>query len=154
MVTKNNIDGKNLKRAICICNINVKRLYNQGYRKLGFVFNTDPHDKPGQHWIAMYCNLNKGEVNYWDSYGIKPSNEVKRLARRIIDQAKKIGLNVKFNINKNKHQYKNSECGVYSINFIVSQLEGNSFEDTVNNIIDDDNMWKKRRKYFVYENEI
>jgi len=137
-----------------ICNINVKRLYNQGYRKLGFVFNTDPHDKPGQHWIAMYCNLNKGEVNYWDSYGIKPSNEVKRLASRIIDQAKKIGLNVKFNVNKYKHQYKNSECGVYSINFIVSQLEGNSFEDTVNNIIDDDNMWKKRRKYFVYENEI
>lgn len=137
-----------------ICNINIVKLYNQGYRKLGFVFNTDPHDRPGQHWIAMYCDLNNKEVNYWDSYGIKPSDEVNRLAQRIIDQGKKLGINMKFKVNKYKHQYKNSECGVYSINFIVSQLEGNSFEDTVNNIIDDDRMWKKRRKYFVYENEI
>jgi hypothetical protein len=137
-----------------ICNINVKKLYNQGYKKLGFVFNTDPHDKPGQHWIAMYSNLDKNEVNYWDSYGIKPSKEVKRLAERIISQGRQLGLKIKFNVNKYKHQFKNSECGVYSINFIVSQLDGNSFEDTVNNIIYDDKMWEKRRKYFVYENEI
>jgi hypothetical protein len=55
-----------------ICNLNIKKLYNQGFKKIGFVFNTDPHDKPGQHWIAMYCDLNKPEVNYWDSFGIKP----------------------------------------------------------------------------------
>lgn len=133
-----------------ICNLNIKKLYNQGYKKIGFVFNTDPHDKPGQHWIAMYCDLNIPEVNYWDSYGIKPKKEINDLAKRIINQGGKLGLNVKYNINKNKHQYKNTECGVYSINFIVSQLEGNTFKNTVDNIINDDKMWEKRKNFFIH----
>ena len=36
-------------------------------------------------------------------------------------------LNVEYN--RNRHQFKNSECGVYSINFILRLLEGESFED-------------------------
>ena len=32
------------------------------------VVNTDPHTKPGSHWIAMYLN-NLGHCIYFDSYG-------------------------------------------------------------------------------------
>jgi len=31
------------------------------------VCNTDPHDKPGEHWIAMYIDGDRGE--YFDSFG-------------------------------------------------------------------------------------
>jgi len=37
-------------------------------RPLMLICNTDPHDKPGEHWIAMFLGENaKGE--YFDSYG-------------------------------------------------------------------------------------
>ena len=35
------------------------------------VSNTDPHDKPGEHWIAMYIDGERGE--YFDSFGRAPN---------------------------------------------------------------------------------
>ena len=35
------------------------------------VSNTDPHDKPGEHWIAMYFDGERGE--YFDSFGRPPN---------------------------------------------------------------------------------
>ena len=31
----------------------------RGKTKIGIIFNTDPHDKPGQHWISMFINIKK-----------------------------------------------------------------------------------------------
>jgi hypothetical protein len=47
-----------------------------------------------------------------------------------------------------RHQKKDTECGVYAVNFIVERLNGKSFEDIVNNIISDDEMNKKRETTF------
>ena len=38
-------------------------------RPLLLVCNTDPHDRPGEHWIAMYIDT-RGE--YFDSFGEEP----------------------------------------------------------------------------------
>jgi hypothetical protein len=38
---------------------------------VAMVCNTDPHDKPGQHWIAMYIS-DDGIGEYFDSYGQPP----------------------------------------------------------------------------------
>jgi hypothetical protein len=56
----------------------------------------------------------------------------------------------KFNIKYNKvqQQYKDSECGVYSVNFIIRLLEGESFDNICNNITYDDKMNKNRKIYF------
>ena len=34
------------------------------------VVNTDPHDKPGTHWVCLYAT--PPVVEYFDSYGMKP----------------------------------------------------------------------------------
>ena len=34
------------------------------------VINTDPHDKPGAHWVCVYSV--PPVVEYFDSYGMKP----------------------------------------------------------------------------------
>jgi hypothetical protein len=47
-----------------------------------------------------------------------------------------------------QHQFKNSECGVYSINFIVRLVSGESFDDIINNITNDDLMNENRKTYF------
>jgi hypothetical protein len=34
------------------------------------VINTDPHDKPGAHWVCLY--VTNAVVEYFDSYGLPP----------------------------------------------------------------------------------
>ena len=41
-------------------------------RPSAFVVNTDPSNKPGQHWVAIYITQN-GEGEYFDSYGQRPT---------------------------------------------------------------------------------
>lgn len=135
-----------------LCNINVKSLYRKGIRKIGVVFNLDKHNQSGSHWIAMFCNLSKSspEVNYWDSYGMTPPVEVHKLMNRLQKQAKEsLGITLKKQINKVRHQYKNTECGVYCIYFIISLLEGKKFKSVCSKIMDDDDMFEKRKQFFI-----
>lgn len=37
-----------------------------------FILNTDPHTKPGTHWIAVFVKSNS-EVEFFDSYGHAPN---------------------------------------------------------------------------------
>ena len=55
-------------------------------------------------------------------------------------------IDVRFN--KIQHQFKNTECGVYSMNFIIRLLNGETFDDIVNNITKDDEMNACRKEYF------
>ena len=50
--------------------------------------------------------------------------------------------------NNIQHQFKNSECGVYSINFIVRLVKGELFDEIINNITKDDKMNECRKTYF------
>lgn len=47
-----------------------------------------------------------------------------------------------------QHQFENSECGVYSINFIIRLVEGESFDSIINNIKKDQEMNANRKIYF------
>ena len=135
-----------------LCSFNLKSLLEQKtpIKYIGVVFNLDKHYESGSHWIAMYVNIPKREINYWDSYGIKPPKEVMDLMLKIqkqgLLQSPKINFNIQ--INKIRHQYKHSECGVYSCNFIIQQLEGCSFNDVCNNIINDDKMNARRKSFY------
>ncbi len=40
------------------------------------VCNTDPHDKPGEHWIAIYVE-NESYGEYFDSFGLEPTEHFK-----------------------------------------------------------------------------
>jgi len=50
--------------------------------------------------------------------------------------------------NNVQHQFKNSECGVYSIYFIIRILNGESIDSIINNPINDDNINKFREEFF------
>ena len=136
-----------------LCNISLKSLIDKGKNKLGVVFNLDKHTQSGSHWVALWAQLatgaqgNKsgeqgnasgnasgyaqGEICYWDSYGMRPNPEVVVLINRLKEQAQGLGYNLVIKVNKKRHQYKNTECGVYCIYFLTSFLEGKKFEDIV-----------------------
>uniref|UniRef100_A0A6C0JG35 Uncharacterized protein n=1 Tax=viral metagenome TaxID=1070528 RepID=A0A6C0JG35_9ZZZZ len=50
--------------------------------------------------------------------------------------------------NNNRFQFKNSECGVYSMHFIEEFLNGKTFDQIINNIIKDDEINKKRNYFY------
>lgn len=50
--------------------------------------------------------------------------------------------------NNIQHQIENTECGVYSINFIVRLVGGETFDEITKNITRDDFMNGCRKTYF------
>ena len=45
-----------------LCNLKIKSLLKDRISRVGIIYNLDPHDKPGSHWVAMYMDLNKKKV--------------------------------------------------------------------------------------------
>ena len=56
--------------------------------------------------------------------------------------------NFDIRFNNIQHQFDNSECGVYSINFIVNLAEGRDFDDVINNVKKDEIMNANRKIFF------
>ena len=133
-----------------LCNINLKKLLSNGKNKIGVIFNLDPHDKPGSHWVSMFADFDKKNcVYYFDSYGYKEPQEVTKLMKRLKEQADALNKKTTLYTNNIRHQFKNSECGVYSMNFIIQLLKGKSFKEVTEKIIEDDNMEKNRSKLYI-----
>jgi hypothetical protein len=137
--------------------------------KIGAVINLDTHNQSGSHWVGFYANLRTNTIYYFDSFAKKPQKRLNIFIRRLLcymyNNKHKNSLNTKLNVeqfmrryhksddydvryNKIQHQFKNSECGVYSMNFIIRLLEGETFDDIVNNITNDDKMNSCRNVYF------
>ena len=224
-----------------LCRLDLEALYRQKKRKIGIVFNLDPHDMPGSHWVSMFVNMDNGGIYFFDSVGKFPGDEISNLMFRIREQGNKLLKNgvidfdefqdthqivkgvqsaghgqykiltksaipkflidmsakllddnnfnggstqiftikdvnldkIKIDLSDNQmdgegrvnynnilvkgfrlfyndieHQQKNTECGVYSIHFIESLLNGISFRDYTKNIIRDNTMNKNRERLY------
>ena len=83
---------------------------------------------------------------YKNKFG-KPININKLLKDLKQNESKNIeGFDIRYN--SKQHQFNNSECGVYSINFIVRLVSGESFDEITNNITKDPKMNECRKSYF------
>lgn len=135
-----------------LCNFSLEKQIKKGKTKIGIIFNTDPHNKPGQHWISMFINIKKKKIFFFDSTGDKPAKEIMVLVDRIIDQGKKLNPKMNFHFDSNtgtEHQYGNTECGIYSLYFIVHMLEDKMTEHYLKtHILKDEYMEKFRKVYF------
>ena len=73
-----------------LCGLDLETLYRNGKRKLGVVFNLDPHDMPGSHWVSMFVNMDNGGIYFFDSVGKFPGDEISNLMFRIREQGNKL----------------------------------------------------------------
>jgi hypothetical protein len=140
-----------------IKNLDFKKLYNNGngITKYGCVFNLDRHDQSGSHWVGLFADLKKGEIYFFDSYGIRPDKRIIALMKRMATFCiKELGnKNIKVDYNKIRHQYGNSECGVYSITFVERMVKGESFEKICMEKTPDSQINKHRNEIFRNQNE-
>jgi hypothetical protein len=131
-----------------LCELKITDLLKKNKNKLGIIFNLDPHYKSGSHWVALFVNLKKGTIYYFDSNGIAPPRQIRKLMNNIIDQCATIGMNMVKSHNTLRHQYSDSECGMYSLYFIIEMLKDRSFEYFLENRVPDKHMREFRKVYF------
>ena len=100
----------------------------------------------------MFINIKKKKIFFFDSTGNPAPPEVMKLVKRIKKQGVNMSKPIKFDYDSNKgieHQYGNTECGIYSIFFIVHMLEDKLTEHYIKtHILKDEYMEKFRKVYF------
>jgi hypothetical protein len=132
-----------------LCMFSLKSYIDKGKNKIGIIFNTDPHDKGGTHWISLFINVPERYIYFFNSTGESIPYQIDNLVKRIILQSKTIGVDLIFNQNVIQHQRGGSECGMYSLYFIINVLNGNIKPDFFNkNIITDKNVELFRKILF------
>jgi hypothetical protein len=143
-----------------LCRFSCKDHLEKGQTKIAIVFNTDPHNKEGEHWISMYIDL-KGHnfkgcpaIYYFDSYGRKPPKKIQALIEKAQNQGRECGNPLKYFYNDHGFQRHGAQCGMYAINFIKDMLSGKSFQEYLNSGTGDDKMKDLRDDYFIDPNEI
>lgn len=92
--------------------------------KIGIVFNLDKHNEPGSHWVSMFIDMEHNLVFYFDSAGDEIPEEIKALKERVVRQAAEMGHTLESVERTRVHQHGNTECGVYSLFFLITMLTG------------------------------
>lgn len=106
-----------------ICDLNVNQFFKEGKKYVGIVYNLDPHFKGGSHWIASFIDIPRHKCFYFDSYGMEPPKPISKFMKWLTTQDPQM----KLYYNSRRFQFKGSECGVYSLYFIIRMLAGEPF---------------------------
>jgi hypothetical protein len=135
-----------------LCNFKLEQMISKGKTQIGIIFNTHPHTKSGEHWISLYVDVPEKQILYFDSGGSEIPKEVKTLVDKIILQGKQQSPKIDFKFDTTTgvhHQLENSECGIYSLFFIINMLEENINKKYLkNNLFRDKYINQFREIYF------
>ena len=141
-----------------LCNFDLQKEINAGKFKFGIIFNLDPHYKNGSHWVSLFINTKKKKIFFFDSVGTKIPRQIMKFVNKVIEQGKQIKpepINFVFDENYPvEHQYKNTECGVYSIFFISHMLEDKFTEHYLKKHVLKDGYMEKFRKIYFNEDPL
>ena len=172
-----NINYPIMNREHYIKDLQLKHLLELKKPIISYIYNLDEHWQSGSHWVALYCNIPYKHIYFFDSYGLRPHKDIRKMVRIMANYIyqyhhtncnynckefttsdsfmKHTGKNIledkiggKIEWNRNRHQYKSTECGVYSCHFIIKLLEGKTFNDLSNIKISDDDINKYRKVFW------
>lgn len=140
-----------------LCDFDVKDKLKKNKYKIGIIFNLDKHYQDGSHWVSLFINLKQNIIYYFDSVKTHKLNpipkEIKRLIKKIQKSASDNNKELNFLHNDRiAHQRKDSECGIYSLYFIINMLKDKLvWGDFLNERISDDEIHMYRKIYFNSE---
>lgn len=111
---------------------------NPSITKYAIIINHDKYGQSGSHWVALWFDIETGDIDYFDSVGKKPKPEIIAFIDQIKEYMMKQKLIPKYRYNLTQFQRKGSECGVYSCYFIIRMLEGATVEEIFKMVVPDD----------------
>lgn len=89
-----------------------------------YIVNTDPHDEPGKHWIALWTEGNVCEI--MDSYAL--SLDVYGTAAPLQEWMDR-QFKYQMRSGKSLQSLFSQSCGDYALMFLVDRAEGRSMND-------------------------
>jgi hypothetical protein len=137
-----------------LCHFDLNKELNDGKRKIGIIFNLDPHYKNGSHWVSLYIDIKKQSIFYFDSVGKSIPSQIKKFVKEVQRQGLQLvkhePINFIFDQNHPKeHQMGDTECGIYSLYFIIHMIEDkHDGEYFKTHVITDKCVEKFRKVYF------
>ena len=146
-----------------LCTFSIKDLLNAKKTQFGMVLNLDRHNEPGSHWVAIYCNLKPKKENfgiyYYDSVANEPSSEVVDFMNMVKEQIKtlysqKVAEQFKVKYNKVQKQFKNTECGMFSVIFLTLYLKQVPFDFICEHMRTDDEINRLRDVVYTPSNNM
>lgn len=137
-----------------LCEFDIKSdLIIEGKDMFGLVLNHDKHNQPGSHWVALFACINPKKVNYGifhlDSAGNPPHSEIKMFMKRICKQMNQPQKKFRSYTNIKQYQFKNTECGMYTLIFLDLCIRGkHSIRKIYNELLPSDEVANRKRKEF------
>lgn len=89
-----------------------------------YIVNTDPHDEPGKHWIALWTEGNVCEI--MNSYAL--SLDVYGTAAPLQEWMDR-QFKYQMRSGKSLQSLFSQSCGDYALMFLVDRAEGRSMND-------------------------
>lgn len=133
------------KKNTYLSTMSINNIIKDGYKTAGVILNTDVSTGSGIHWFCLFFDFrtNPISIEYFNSSGEQPLPSVRNLLDRL-----KTTTSVLFENTTSHQQDTSSECGLYSLYYIINRLKGVSYND-FNKRIPDKEMIKFRKDIFV-----
>lgn len=106
------------------------------------ICNTDPSDKPGQHWVLFFFDK-KGNVEFFDSLG-KP---LKHYGKEFVFFAKMYSKKIKKSVKRTQPK-GTALCGIYCLYYAYFRCKGYSKTHILNKMKSPKTVVKKVQKVF------
>jgi len=120
------------------CNFNLFDFLATGKKQFGMVINLDKYSGSGTHWVSLFASFDikdpKFGFCYYDSGAKPPPMLAKHFLKQLKEEAnlffkdhfnKEISFDKRFKkqCNSKEHQKENTECGMFSMLFLIMCLE-------------------------------
>ena len=131
-----------------LCDFKLEKYLKMGKKKLAVVFNLDKHDRGGSHWVSMFIDLDDKYAFYMDSAGNEIPGEIDALFKRVVQQGLAMHPPTKIHFYENcpmEHQMGTTECGMYSLFFLITMLTGAVEGKVFKNYLEKIRFFKDRR---------
>ena len=131
-----------------LAKLDVAQLMRDGYDCFGVVLNTDVHSGKGKHWFCLYGDLkHKGTekdpivLEYFNSSGNAAVSEVRDWLAETEHELRKNGIEATiYRSVPRRLQQSQTECGVWSLMYILSRLKGRPPDWFYRNKVNDEDM--------------
>lgn len=133
-----------------LCKFNLKKMLADNKQRFASIFNLDKHNQSGSHWVSLFIDVPNKFIMFFDSANGGVPREIKKFVKNIKKQGLDENIEFKFITNHKSHQRGGTECGVYSIHFIVEMLiqPKKAMHVFLNGNIPDKEIEKYRNVYF------
>ena len=141
------------EKKTALAMLDLSKEYNNNIRRVGCVINTDKSTGRGIHWFCIFAHMNEEPwtLEYFDSAGNYPVRSVHTLLNtqrmKLAETFPNKSINVVDVTRNNQLQQSSTECGVFSLWYLYSRLNGIPYSYFSQPEATTDDMMYKFRKF-------